>query len=185
MKTNLSKYASKPIALVGVVNHEFINASDAPGQYEAEQCDRQAVTARWLFERPDFTGYLYLAGEHDLGLDPWRVIQGVDALTDGTKIILDVGRTRDVVVDPEFVVYVRRKDVEKEAAKVAASAGLAKIAAKLLAEALIEAASAGSYSPVQAIHDELTQSHGVPGSEAAGEGMGVVLAALRTIAEAP
>lgn len=108
MKTNFSKYP--PVAIPGVINHQFINASDAPGQYEAEQCNRQAVTAQWLFDHPDVVGHFFLADDADLGLDPWRVIEGCDALRDGSKIILEYGRTGDKHVDPDFVVYVSRRE---------------------------------------------------------------------------
>lgn len=114
MKTNFSRWANAPLNALGVVNHAFIDASEAPGQYEAELCGRQAVTARWLFDHPDVQGYLFHAESADMGLDGWRLIEGCDALLDGSKIIIWYGRTGEKPVDPDFVVYAPRTSVEKE-----------------------------------------------------------------------
>lgn len=111
MKTNLSRYANEPITADGVINHAYINASDAPGQFEAEQCNRQAVTVRWLFEHPDATGYLFNKEAAEDGLDPWRVIEGVDAKPDNSAYYVEYGRTGTKEVAPDFEVYVSRVTV--------------------------------------------------------------------------
>jgi len=114
MRPNFSKYAR--LAAPGVVDHAFINASDAPGQYEAELCNRQAVTASWLFDHPDVTGYIYHAEAADVGLDPWVTIEGVDLRVDKLKAILWHGRTGEKEVEPDYVVYAPRRAVEQEVA---------------------------------------------------------------------
>lgn len=116
MKTNLSRYANEPLTAAGVINHAYINASDAPGQFEAEQCNRQAVTVRWLFEHPDVTGYLFNAEAGGMGLDPWRVIEGVDAKPDNSAYYVEFGRTGSKEVAPDFVVYASRASVASMAA---------------------------------------------------------------------
>lgn len=118
---NHSKYAAASINVAGVINHSFVNASEQPAQYDAERCNRQAVTARWLFAHPDATGYLYLEGDAAAGLDPWRVIEGVDAKRDDSAYYVEWGRTGTKEVAPNFVVFVSRKEVEKETADVIAA----------------------------------------------------------------
>jgi hypothetical protein len=76
--------------------------------YEAEECNRTPVTAKWLLEHPDVDGYIYLARNAELGLDPWLTIAGVDALTDGSQIILEHGRTGEMKVHPDFIVFVSK-----------------------------------------------------------------------------
>lgn len=117
MKTNFSKYADRPISSPGVVNHDFVDASKSGGQYTAEEANRQAVTARWLFEHPDVHGYLYAAGDTEGGLDPWRQIEGVDASRDSTRYFIQWGRTGEKEVDENFVVFAPRKEVEAEIAQ--------------------------------------------------------------------
>lgn len=79
--------------------------------YEAQKCNRVPVTAKWLFEHPDIYGYVYREESIEYGLDPWIVVGGVDSLRDGSKIILEYGSTGEMLVDPDFVVYVSSKDI--------------------------------------------------------------------------
>jgi hypothetical protein len=95
--------------MAGIIEHKYRIPSEQPGQYAAERCGRQAVTAKWLLGHPDATGYTFSAYAEDCGYDPWREIVGVDALCDGSKIILEFGRTGEKTVDPDFEVYVSRK----------------------------------------------------------------------------
>lgn len=111
MKKNFSIYADQPITTPGVINHAFIDASEQPGQFAAEECNRQAVTVRWLFEHPDAQGYIYSKDNDDLGLDPWRMIDGTDKSTRDERYFLDFGRASTRAVASDFVVYVSRKDV--------------------------------------------------------------------------
>ncbi len=69
--------------------------------------NRIEVTAQWLFEHPDAQGYIYNRQLDDMGLDPWIDIVGVDALKDGSKIILEIGRTGEQRVDPTDTVFVQ------------------------------------------------------------------------------
>ncbi len=116
MKTNFSKYADAPIRAGGVIPHKFINASEAPAQYEAEQCDRQAVTVEFLADHPDLQGYLFLDGQAEIGLDPWRMIEGVDYTFDRATFFVEWGRTAEKEVDRLFQVFVSRKQLLKELA---------------------------------------------------------------------
>ena len=78
-------------------------------QFRATQANRVAVTAQWLWEHPDTQGYIFEAGADDFGLEPWVTIVGVDALTDGSKIILEVGRTGERIVEPGYLVFIPKK----------------------------------------------------------------------------
>lgn len=78
-------------------------------QFRADQANRVAVTAQWLWEHPDTQAYIFNAEADDYGLDAWVSVQGVDALTDGSKIILETGRVSERLVDPDDVVFVQRQ----------------------------------------------------------------------------
>lgn len=81
--------------------------------FAAEDAGRQAVNAQWLWENPDVTGYIYDSEARELLLEPWKAIGGVDALTDGSKIILEIGRIGEMEVDPDFEVYVQKSSIPK------------------------------------------------------------------------
>src|SRR4029077_9442793 len=99
-----------------IIRHDYRLASENPGQYRADECRRQAVTAQWLWEHPDTTGWIYDKEADDFGLDYWREIVGVDCLVDNSKIILETGRTGERLVDPTFQVFVSRKATAAELA---------------------------------------------------------------------
>lgn len=92
----------------GIIPHRYVNISDAPGQYAAEQTGRQAVTAKFLMEHPDMSGYIYYADQEGIG-EPWVLIDGIDALCDGSQIILEFGRTGERHVNPDEPVFVSQK----------------------------------------------------------------------------
>lgn len=81
--------------------------------FAAEEANRQTVNAQWLWENPDVTGYLYDSKAREFLLEPWKTISGVDALTDGSKIILETSLTGEMEVDPDFEVYVQKSSMPK------------------------------------------------------------------------
>jgi hypothetical protein len=76
-------------------------------QYRADQAKRVAVTAQWLWDHPDTGAYLFDVEADNFGLDPWVTIVGVDAMRDGSKIILETGRIGERLVDPDELVFVQ------------------------------------------------------------------------------
>ena len=76
--------------------------------YVLQKCRRKPITAQQLCENPDLQGWLYSKEMHDLGLDPWRMITGVDAdrLNNPTKIFLDYGICSEKEVSPDYTVYI-------------------------------------------------------------------------------
>ena len=48
----------------GVIEHKYVDASDDIGAYQADQCNRQAVTAQWAWDNLcDETLYVYLTDD--------------------------------------------------------------------------------------------------------------------------
>lgn len=79
-----------------------------------KEANRVAVTAQWLWEeRIDIPGYIFSDENQFYGLDPWIVITGVDATTDGSKIILQYGRTGEMLVPLNFQVFVNRNAIKE------------------------------------------------------------------------
>ena len=99
----------------GIIQHQYVDASDDPGAYAADQCGRQAVTAAWAYEHlVDETLYVYLTDDAhgEGGLDPWLTIDGgMDKLTDQETYVLCYGRTGEMKVDPKFRVFASSKAV--------------------------------------------------------------------------
>ena len=86
--------------------------------YLAKEANRVAVTAQWLWDNElEPTGYIFSKSNYVLGLDPWIEIQGVDAKVDGSKIILETGRTREKAVHPRYEVFVHRNAINRLQAK--------------------------------------------------------------------
>lgn len=108
----------------GVLLHNYVNASDDIGAYQADQCNRQAVTAEWAFEHlVDETLYVYRTDDAhgESGFDPWLTIDGgMDKLKDNGMFVLIFGRTGELVVDPKFRVFASKSKV----ARVLQKAGL-------------------------------------------------------------
>jgi hypothetical protein len=77
--------------------------------YRAEQAGRVEVTTQWLWDNPDTQAYIYDLEADNYGLDPWVTVVGVDALRDGSKIILETGRIGERLVDPDYIVFVKRE----------------------------------------------------------------------------
>ena len=95
----------------GIIPHHYRNALEQPGQFDAELCKRQAVTAQFLHQHPDMQGYIF---DPDAMRDSaWTMIGGVDALVDGSKIVLEYGRTGERQVDPTYQVFVGHADLIK------------------------------------------------------------------------
>jgi hypothetical protein len=103
--------------LDGVIKHTYVDASDDPGAYAADQCGRQAVTAEWAFENlVDETLYIYLTDDAhgDCGLDPWITIDaGMDYIHSSRTYVLCYGSTGEIIVDPKFRVYASKRIVNR------------------------------------------------------------------------
>lgn len=74
--------------------------------FSAEQCNRTPVTALWLLENPDCTGYIYTHANDEMGLEPWKMIQGVDQIIKTGQVVLETGNTSEIEVHPDFIVFV-------------------------------------------------------------------------------
>lgn len=110
MRTNFSEHPVPVLVEEGIIPHHFVNSSEQPGQCAAEQCDRQAVTARWLWEHPDLAAWMYVPRLGDT--ESWVEITGVDATVKGPlMIILNVGRTGERPVLPDTQLFVQNRDL--------------------------------------------------------------------------
>jgi hypothetical protein len=96
----------------GILPHKYVNASDDPGAYAADQCGRQAVTIEWAFAHlMDETLYVY---RNDSMTDPWLTIDGgVDQNLMTGKYILCYGRTGELPVPKGSRVFASKKAVER------------------------------------------------------------------------
>jgi hypothetical protein len=59
------------------------------------------TNAIWLLENPEAIGYAFIGDGFSRTL-----IGGVDALRDGSKVILEYGSTGEKLVDPNYTIYV-------------------------------------------------------------------------------
>lgn len=95
----------------GILEHKYVDASDDPAVYSADQCKRQAVTVEWAYEHLcDVTLYVWTGAE----TDPWLTIEGVDKLIKGSyegDYILEHGRIGEMTVDGSFRVFASRSTV--------------------------------------------------------------------------
>lgn len=81
-------------------------------RFRVDEANRQPVTAEWLWNHPDVTGYIFNYASHEMGLDPWRVITGVDRWCKGDnygRIILQTGTIGEKTVNQDYIVYVSKK----------------------------------------------------------------------------
>lgn len=98
----------------GLIPHTYKLASDDIGFWEADRCNRQAVTAAFAYEHLcDQPVYLFNAEAAKMGLDPWTLLSGMDCLTDGTKYIAEFGSTGERLLDPKDRVYAQRNTLRK------------------------------------------------------------------------
>lgn len=74
--------------------------------YAADSCKRTPVTAKFLWEHPDAQGYIFDIESEEMGLDPWKTVEGVYESADKSSIILETGSTFERPVPPDFIVYV-------------------------------------------------------------------------------
>lgn len=82
-----------------MIPHSYVNASDNPAQYAADQLGRQEVEIDWYLDNMiDAPIFRWVEGQEDLGLDPWRFYY-------------------DLPIDPETAkergwrIFVQRKDM--------------------------------------------------------------------------
>ena len=101
----------------GILAHKYVDASDDLAAYKADQCGRQAVTAKFAWDNLcDETLYVYLTDDAhgENGFDPWVTIDGgMDKRTDCEVCILCHGRTGEMLVDPNFRVFVSVKALKR------------------------------------------------------------------------
>jgi hypothetical protein len=90
------RHWASPEGEAKMIEHRYINASDNEAQWYADkECDRQEVTADWYLENMcDEPLWLWLDGQTELGLDPWRLIDGPPS-------------------NPEARIFVQRRDMRR------------------------------------------------------------------------
>jgi hypothetical protein len=70
------------------------------------ECNRVPVTAKYLWEHPDKTGYYFSHLADEVGLDPWVTIQGMDMIRNSGELVLEFNGMDEKVVCPEYVVFI-------------------------------------------------------------------------------
>jgi hypothetical protein len=97
-----------------MIPHCYIDASDDPAAYAADQANRQAVTIAYAYEHLcDETVWVFNAEAEEMGLEPWRMVSGVDRRTDGSAYIVQWGSTAEKEVPADFRVYAQRRDLHR------------------------------------------------------------------------
>lgn len=97
-----------------MIKHTYVNASDDPGAYAADQCNRQAVTAQFAWDNLcDKPIWLYSQEAADMGLDPWTLCNGMDREIPSGMLILEYGRTGERRLKPEDRVYAQRSTLKE------------------------------------------------------------------------
>lgn len=97
----------------GLVVHSYVNASDDPGAYDADLCDRQAVTVAWAYENLCDEALWLWHDTQGSGLDPWRFGSGMDRSTSGTCYFFEIGNSASVTLQPGDRVYAQRRDLRR------------------------------------------------------------------------
>lgn len=97
-----------------MIPHSYFTTSDDPAAYNADQTNRQAVTAQFAWEYLcDQRLWLFNESAAEKGFDPWIVVGGMDKLTHPTAdrvFILDT-RTGQQIVPTDFRLFVQRRDL--------------------------------------------------------------------------
>jgi len=101
----------------GILPHRYINASDDPEAWAADQCGRQGVTVEWFFRQmdPDTPAWVYDSHANECGLDPWREIEGIDPFVDGERFDLWMITGKGHEVQKDFRIFVQVKAIPEEA----------------------------------------------------------------------
>jgi hypothetical protein len=91
-----------------MIPHIYVNASDDPGAYAADQCGLQAVTVAFAYEhlcnRPL---WMFNAEAKSYGLDPWIIVQGCDRSISGKEYYVEHGATGSKTMPPDGRIYVQ------------------------------------------------------------------------------
>lgn len=91
-----------------------MDASQDIAAYEASRCNRVAATVLFYAEQMcDAPAWTFDAEAHELGLDPWREVQGVDYTADKAKFWLDYASGTSRPLTPMHRVFVQIKDLPK------------------------------------------------------------------------
>lgn len=105
------------------VKHTYLDASEEPAQFAADQCGRQAVAVAEIFadERlVDLPMWTFNVEDDDCGLDPWRTVGGLDQYVAGRApnperpfIVENSSGTRSKDVAGDYVVFMQKCDLIK------------------------------------------------------------------------
>lgn len=94
-----------------MIKHDYARPSDDPGQWEADQLDRQEVTYDWFWENGidnDLALWTWADGASDLGLDPWR-LREFDQVTSKHRLFVQRNQLRKANIPhetaPEKAIY--------------------------------------------------------------------------------
>jgi hypothetical protein len=97
-----------------MIPHTYKFASQDPAAWDADQCDRQAVTVEWAYEHLcDEPLWHYRQESADCGFDPWRLIDGIDKFTSGNEYELCGAADWFKRVGPKFRVFAQRSTLRK------------------------------------------------------------------------
>lgn len=92
-----------------MINHDCIRGADGKlrvdpknkAQFEAEAIGRQEVTEEWYWSEGvelNVTLWKWIEGEIELGLDPWRIIEG-DQIRPGMRLFVQNNQIPEGYVD--------------------------------------------------------------------------------------
>jgi len=96
-----------------MIEHRYFNASEDPGAFAADLCNRQAVTAAFAFDKLcDQPLYLFSEEADEYGLDPWAMVQGMDRDTSTGEYIVDLGLTAQTRLPADGRLYAQRSTLK-------------------------------------------------------------------------
>jgi hypothetical protein len=96
-----------------MIQHRYCLASDEPDMWEADQCDRQAVTAEFAWKHLcDQPLYLFNKTASDMGMDAWVIVEGIDKLKSG-QFIAETGSLARRKLNPTDRLYAQRSSLRK------------------------------------------------------------------------
>ena len=110
----------------GIIEHTYVKASDDVSAWDADQCNRQAVTVAFAYEflcDEPLWRHSQVAAEY--GMDPWSLIDSVDKPNDGRYEVWFTG-TKSKVVEADFRLFAQRDTLRSHGFNAGEAGGWAK-----------------------------------------------------------